>query len=199
MTKASVLFVDDEEHVLRSIERIVIREPYLARYVTSAEQGLSILKSEHVDVVVSDMKMPVMDGLNFLKKAKDTHPDTVRIILSGFSQITQVLAAVNKGEIFRFLTKPLEDPEEFRMVIRAAVAHAQMERHNGDLRGAMKVFTGSLPPVAESILQISEVLRTRRNDESERLRLLGQLDQKCGELLTLLNTLKSVETSDDRK
>jgi DNA-binding NtrC family response regulator len=199
MRKANVLFVDDEELVLRSIERIVMREPYSGSYVSSADEALKLLKSASVDVVVSDMKMPVMDGLTFLKRVKVEHPDIVRIVLSGFSQVSQVLAAVNNGEVFRFLTKPLDEPDEFRHVIRAAIEHSRVEKLTRDLGAALKEVARQLPPVVDFISQINEVLRVRQDDESERKRLLDQLDQKCSELRKLLETLESLEAPDDRK
>lgn len=102
----SVLFVDDEPNLLVAIAR-ALRNRFDIRTATGGWEGLQLLEtSGPVAVVVSDMRMPEMDGVQFLSKVRDLYPDTVRIILSGQSDLTATIAAVNEGNIFRFLSKP---------------------------------------------------------------------------------------------
>jgi CheY-like chemotaxis protein len=101
-----VLFVDDEPHLLEGIAR-GLRKRFEVYTATSGAEGLRLLQdSEPFAVVVSDMRMPEMNGVQFLSRARDLYPDTVRIILSGQSDMTATIAAVNEGNIFRFLNKP---------------------------------------------------------------------------------------------
>jgi CheY-like chemotaxis protein len=102
----AVLFVDDEPHLLEGICR-ALRNRFEIHTANSGEEGLRVLKSAGpFAVVVSDMRMPVMDGVQFLAKVSDLYPDTVRMILSGQSDLAATIAAVNEGNIFRFLSKP---------------------------------------------------------------------------------------------
>jgi CheY-like chemotaxis protein len=105
---AAVLFVDDEPHLLEGIARS-LRSHFTIRTATSAAEGLRLLEANGpFAVVVSDMRMPEMNGAQFLAKVREIVPDTVRIILSGQSDMQQTIAAVNEGNIFRFLSKPCD-------------------------------------------------------------------------------------------
>jgi CheY-like chemotaxis protein len=102
----AVLFVDDEPLVLEGIVRS-LRKRFQLYTATSGAEGLRVLESAGpFAVVVSDMRMPEMNGVQFLAKVRDLYPDTVRIILSGQSDLADTIAAVNDGNIFRFLSKP---------------------------------------------------------------------------------------------
>jgi response regulator RpfG family c-di-GMP phosphodiesterase len=105
---AAVLFVDDEPHLLDGIARS-LRAHFDIRTASSAAMGLQIVKgSGPFAVVVSDMRMPEMNGAQFLSQVREYAPDTVRIILSGQADLQQTIAAVNEGNIFRFLSKPCD-------------------------------------------------------------------------------------------
>jgi CheY-like chemotaxis protein len=120
---ASVLFVDDEPHLLDGIARS-LRQQFDIRTATSGIEGLRALKAfGPFAVVVSDMRMPEMNGAQFLGRVREVAPETVRIILSGQSDMQQTIAAVNEGNIFRFLTKPCDTPS-----LSAAVGMA-VEQH----------------------------------------------------------------------
>jgi CheY-like chemotaxis protein len=105
---ASILFVDDEPHLLEGITRS-LHNHFDIRTATSGAEGLQVLKGYGpFAVVVSDMRMPQMNGAQFLGKVRELAPDTVRIILSGQADLQQTIAAVNEGNIFRFLSKPCD-------------------------------------------------------------------------------------------
>ncbi|MBU0597084.1 response regulator [Patescibacteria group bacterium] len=118
--KATILCVDDEENVLHSIKRTLAMEKYNVLTATSGAQGLEILKTEEVDLVISDQKMPNMSGHEFLKIVRENHPECIRIMLSGFSDFESLVKAVNDGEIIRFISKPW-DNKELTNVIRIAL------------------------------------------------------------------------------
>ena len=119
----TVLFVDDEENVLESMKREFHKEPYSLRFALSGPQALDILRTDTVSVIVSDMRMPMMDGVAFLRKAKRAQPNAVRIILSGHADMETVLRAIASGDIWRFLVKPWEHDDLLDTVEKAVAEH----------------------------------------------------------------------------
>ncbi len=111
MSQKTVLCVDDELNILKSVQRLLRKEDYRLLTASSAEEGLTILEQETVHLVVSDHKMPGMSGIDFLKLVKKKYPKTIRIILSGYAEIHIVMDAINQGEVYRFMTKPWNDEE----------------------------------------------------------------------------------------
>lgn len=104
--RGRVLLVDDEPHVLASI-RVALRcEAYDTLTAASAEQALELLEQQTVDVVVSDHQMPGMPGAEFVAVLRQKYPDTMRILLTGHASAETAIDAINRGEVYRFLTKP---------------------------------------------------------------------------------------------
>ena len=102
----TLLLVDDDEAILNVLELLLRCRGYRVLSATSAEQGLTLLGENRVDVVVSDQKMPGMKGVEFLRRVKEIHPDSVRMMLSGYTDLQSVTDAINEGAIYKFLTKP---------------------------------------------------------------------------------------------
>lgn len=143
-----VLFVDDEENILQAFKR-QLRKRFNFDTALGPEVGLkAVMKNGPYAVVVSDLRMPKMDGIEFLKQVKEIHPDTVRMMLSGHADLTNAIKAVNEGYIFRFLTKPcpvdhlskaLQDGiEQYRLV------RVEKELLDNTLKGSIKVLTDLL-------------------------------------------------------
>ncbi len=107
--RRTLLLVDDEPNILASLKRLLRRDAYHILTANSGQEGLDVLASNAVDVIVSDQRMPGMLGADFLRKAKLLCPQTIRIMLSGYTELQAVTDAVNEGAIFKFLTKPWED------------------------------------------------------------------------------------------
>ncbi|MHC5211028.1 MAG: response regulator [Planctomycetota bacterium] len=107
----TVLLVDDEPMVYQAMRRALHREPYELLYAESGAQALDILTERDVDVVVADENMPNMQGTALLARIRQQWPDIVRMMLTGDARIETVVAAVNRGEIFRFFVKPANDAE----------------------------------------------------------------------------------------
>lgn len=132
MKEILILFVDDEPSVLSSLERYLITEPYKKLFISTPEKALKIMARTQVHIVVSDMRMPGMDGLTFLRQVKESYPDTIRMVLSGFSEIAQIIPCINTGEIYRYIAKPIEPPE-FRAMLNDAVQMVLMKTDKQDL------------------------------------------------------------------
>jgi CheY-like chemotaxis protein len=117
-----VLLVDDESSILSSLRRILRREGYNILTAESAVEGFALLAKHPIQVIVSDQRMPEMNGIEFLSKVKSMHPKTVRMVLSGYSDVSAVTDAINKGAVYRFLTKPWND-ELLKGEIRGALRY----------------------------------------------------------------------------
>ncbi len=133
MKDVTVMFVDDEQNVLNSLDYNLIREPYKKLFANSGKDALDLMSREEIHVVVADMKMPVMDGLTLLQEIKTGWPATVRMVLSGFTEIAQIIEAINTGEIFRYVTKPIEEPQTFRNIIHDAVNYYLLRQDKEEL------------------------------------------------------------------
>ena len=107
----TLLLVDDEQNIVSALKRLLRRDQYRILTAGSGQEGLEVLASHPVDVIVSDQRMPGMLGADFLRKAKLLYPQTIRIMLSGYTELQAVTDAVNEGAIFKFLTKPWDDQQ----------------------------------------------------------------------------------------
>jgi DNA-binding NtrC family response regulator len=123
MESKTILFVDDDEMTLSSLEMTMENEPCRCLYARSGAQALELLSQNKVHVIVTDMRMPDMSGLSLLKIVREKYPKVVRMVLSGYTQVTTLLAAINEGQIFKYITKPWRLEEEFIPCIRAALEH----------------------------------------------------------------------------
>ena len=123
MEKRTVLFVDDEEKVLTSLKRGLLDEPYNSLFADSGQKALEILQQNEVHVLVTDMRMPEMSGLELLRVVKEEYPCIVRMVLSGYTQISTLLTAINQGEIYKYITKPWKLEEEFKPSVRQAIEY----------------------------------------------------------------------------
>lgn len=123
----TILLVDDEENILNSIYRLLRRErKYEVLMANSGAAGLEIIKQRApISLIISDQRMPVMEGVEFLAKAKVLSPDTTRVMLTGYADINAVTAAVNQGAIYRYITKPWED-ETLLSVIRQGIEQYEL-------------------------------------------------------------------------
>ena len=133
MEKRTVLFVDDNQSVLTSLERGLLDEPYKTLFATSGKKALEILEEKKVHVIVTDMRMPEMTGLELLRIVKEKYPHIIRLVLSGYAQITTLLTAINQGEIFKFITKPWKLEEEFKSNIQQAIDYYNLQAERDEL------------------------------------------------------------------
>ena len=116
---STLLLVDDEAAILSALKRTLRRDGYRILTTTDPAEGLQLLALNHVQVVMSDQRMPQMSGTEFLHRVRELHPDTIRMVLSGYADLQSITDAINKGAIWRFLTKPWED-DALRQLVREA-------------------------------------------------------------------------------
>jgi DNA-binding NtrC family response regulator len=123
-----ILIVDDQPLVLDVLTDILSSGPYRVLAAESAEKALQLLKGQSVDIVISDERMPGMQGSEFLTIVRNTYPDVVRIILTGHASVESAVRAVNQSEIFRFLTKPIKNDVLLKAVEDALACKARSDR-----------------------------------------------------------------------
>lgn len=151
-----VLCVDDEKGVLRSIERVFLDEDYEILKAISGKEGLQVLKEvSPIQVVLSDYRMPEMNGVDFLREVCKRWPDTVRIVLSGYADTVAVVDAVNEGQIYKFLAKPWND-DELKFTVANALERYSLYQKNRQLTEELKKRNKELAAMNQSLEQIVE-------------------------------------------
>ncbi|MGJ7916984.1 EAL domain-containing protein [Massilia sp. LXY-6] len=159
-TRPTLLLVDDEPSILSSLRRLLRNEGYRILTANSGSEGLKVLAENAVDVIVSDQRMPEMTGVDFLRNVRQLYPDTVRIVLSGFTELQTVTDAVNAGAIYKFLTKPWDD-EQLRGHIQEAFLYGAMANENRLLTLQVRTANQQLAAVNH---QLESVLAQQRNE-----------------------------------
>lgn len=129
MIPDAILCVDDEQHILDALRRAFFDLPVRVLVAKSAGEALALLKGEEVKIIISDERMPGMTGAELLETVRQEYPDTIRIMLTGHASLSAAISAINRGEIYRFLTKPWDDLE-LRFAVQAALEKYNLEAEN---------------------------------------------------------------------
>jgi len=181
--QSTILFVDDEKNILKSLERLFFEEPYRILMAESGPAALMLIDSgEAPAVIVSDQRMPEMNGAAFLALAKERLPESVRVVLTGYADISVAIAAINEGGIYRYVLKPWDD-EELKAVIRDAVERHRLVRHNRLLTEELKEKNQRLEELNQTLEQ-KVIERTAKLQQAydENVQLTRELAAKVREL-----------------
>ncbi len=162
-----LLIVDDEQNILSSLRRLLRRESYELATASTGEEALRVMKERPADVVISDYRMPGMTGTELLREIQSRWPDTVRIILSGYSEVNAIIAAINEGWIYKFITKPWND-EEILLSVRRAVEQYELVAEN-------KHMACEISRQNEELLELNKLLNQRATDASTGLTCTQEL------------------------
>jgi response regulator RpfG family c-di-GMP phosphodiesterase len=133
--KINVLYVDDEENNLVSF-KATFRLKYNVIIASSADAAMKILETKSVEIIITDQRMPNMTGIEFLEKVIDKYPDPIRILLTGYADMSAVIDAVNKGKIFHYLSKPWNEQEldeTIKKAFEVYKANIEIKEMNGKL------------------------------------------------------------------
>jgi response regulator RpfG family c-di-GMP phosphodiesterase len=175
-TLATLLLVDDEENITRSLQRTLRNRPYRVLATHGAADALKVLENEDVDMVISDSRMPDMDGPTLLAEVQRRWPDKMRIMLTGYSDMTATIKAINEGRIHRYLSKPWDDTELCTAIEQALdykalkaereqllrLAHEQnlaLQSANETLEQRVQARTAELARATESLRQAHDELQ----------------------------------------
>ncbi|HCY63407.1 MAG TPA: two-component system response regulator [Oxalobacteraceae bacterium] len=171
----TLLFVDDEPNILSSLRRLFRTSGYRIWTAESGEEGLAILAREQVDLVISDMRMPNMNGAQFLERVVETSPETIRILLTGHADLGAVVEAINKGRIYRYVAKPWEE-NDIQLCVRHALERQKLERETRRLQALTRRQNDRLRELNASL---EEKVRVR----TEQLRqVVASLESALGKL-----------------
>ena len=161
VTKKTLLIVDDEPQVIKSIVRTLRKQDLEILTACSAEEAIKIIQHNAVGVVLSDQNMPSMDGVSFLAKVREYDRDIVRLLLTGFANVENAIEAINRSQIFEFLTKPWE-PEALQSALSRAFDHHKLKRENRRLHLVAQEQNAQL-------LQLNDTLERRVKDRTVQL------------------------------
>jgi CheY-like chemotaxis protein len=154
-TPHTILTVDDDPHVLSSLRRLLSREGYRVLAATSGAEGLELLKSNAVALIISDQRMPAVIGAEFLARARLVSPHSMRIMLTGYAELEAAAQAINEGGIHFYFRKPWDD-DQLRLAVRQLLDRFELEEHNRRL--------------TEELFQKNEALRVLNAELEERVR-----------------------------
>lgn len=158
--RVKILCVDDEVNVLRALERMFMDDDYEILTCSSAEEGLATLeKVQPIHIVISDYRMPIMNGVDFLREVCKHWPDTIRIVLSGYADTAAIVSAINDGQIYKFIPKPWNE-DEVRVTIVNAIERYFLHQHNVQLLAELTRKNDELARINQ-ILEEKVLERTR--------------------------------------
>ena len=187
MREHTVLFVDDEVNILRAVQRLLRNEPCRVLTASRGAEALELLASEPAQVVVSDQRMPEMNGVELLLAIRDRHPDAVRMMLTGYTEMNVAVEAINHGEIYRLITKPWND-EELKATLRQAFDHYDLK---SEIRRLNQV-------TREQNLRLQDMNRTLEAKVRDRTKQLADKNQelRIGYIQTIRALAEAVDAKD---
>jgi|SRR5581483_11129314 len=137
-----VLYVDDEVNNLNSF-KAAFRRDFDIHVAQSAREGRKVLDLNEIGVIITDQRMPGMTGIEFLESILNIYPDTIRILLTGFSDMNAVMDAINRGQVYKYLVKPWQN-EELKLYIQNALEIYHLRRENKELAQKLQIATMEL-------------------------------------------------------
>lgn len=146
----TLLFVDDEPSILSSLRRLFRPLGYTIHVAESGARGLELLAEHSIDLVISDMRMPQMDGARFLEEVRNRWPAVMRILLTGYADVTSTVAAINRGEIYRYISKPWDD-NEILLVVQKALEYKRLQSENARLLALTQAQNAELESINASL------------------------------------------------
>ena len=199
MSKYTILLVDDEPSILTSLYRVFRKEEYEVLISDDPLEALDILKERNVHLIMSDYRMPTLDGITFLRNAMKLQPDAVRIVLSGYAESSVIIAAINDGGIYKFITKPWED-DLLKVEVRHALERYELgstnrrllediKRQNEELKNINQLLSEKINEIQESILctieMLSYILKTKNHKLPTNIEEIDRVSLKVAHKLGL--------------
>jgi response regulator RpfG family c-di-GMP phosphodiesterase len=155
----TILCVDDEANILSALRRLLRPHGFQVVVAESGQAGLAVLESTPVDLVISDMRMPEMDGSKFLEQVRQRWPDTMRLLLTGYADVASIIEAINRGEIYRYITKPWDD-HDLVLIVQQALERKTLEREKHKLEAQVLLHNEELKSL-NADLEVKVLARTQ--------------------------------------
>ena len=179
--KPTILCVDDEPSILSALRRLFRAHGFQVLAAESGQAGLAILEQETIDLVISDMRMPEMDGVVFLEHVRQRWPDILRLLLTGYADITSIMGAINRGEIYRYIAKPWDD-NDIILIVQGALERSALEKEKKRLEALVLQQNEELQTINAS-LEVKVEARTAELKQSNTA-LSGANDRLKNNLIT---------------
>ena len=170
----TLLCVDDEANILSALKRLFRTQGYHILTATSGKAGLELLEKEQGDLVICDMRMPEMNGAQFLEQVRARWPNTVRLLLTGYAEMSATVDAINKGGIYRYISKPWEDTDMV-ILVKEALERLQLEREKRRLEALTQRQNEELKVLNTSL---EEKVRARTADLQKTMQALSEAHEK---------------------
>jgi len=174
----TLLLVDDEENILSALTRLLRHDDYRILTACNAQDGLALLADNNVNVIITDQRMPQMTGAEFLSQVKERYPETIRIVLSGYTELKSVTDAINRGAIYKFLTKPWD-----KHLLRANIEEAFRQY---ELRSENERLARELQAANAELSEINKDLERRVEEKTREVKLNMHTLQISQEVLEYL-------------
>ncbi len=193
MAQHKILFVDDEVNTLSAFKRLFFInndiEIFTAR---NGVEGLKILGLNDIDLVLSDMRMPQLNGTDFLKYVKDKYPNVLRIMITGYADIRATIEAINSGEVYRFLTKPWND-DDLKITILKALEYSDLKKRNEEMSKIIWKKNRELKLLNDSLEEKVEKRTAQLEKAIDKLRgMTDVLKENFQEIIILLTGIISL-------
>lgn len=170
----NLLIIDDEIDIIKALERL-FRRKYNVFSTTSPQEALRIMEREEIQVVISDQRMPGMTGVDFFSCIKDMYPDTMKLILTGYTDIESVIGAINEGQVFRYVKKPW-NPDDLDMIVREAFEKFELMTDNRMLMNELRLMNLTLEEKVKNRTVELELLNQRLKEmNQEKNRYIGMV------------------------
>jgi len=167
--KINILYIDDEEANLKSF-KMAFKRDFVIYTAISAEKAFEILKEvKEIPLIISDQKMPEMTGIEFFSKIITVHPETIRILLTGYTETLDLINAINEGNVYRYIVKPW-NASELKQTIAGAIAHYQLKKKNIELIEKLKNTNIKLEEAFQELKATQDKLIA-----NEKMSILGKL------------------------
>lgn len=183
--KYELLLVDDEQANLQKLQRTFMAQ-YAVHLAQSGEEALQILQKAPIDAIITDQKMPNMTGIEFLELSQKIYPNLVRIVLTGFTEVDDLIAAINTGKVHKYITKPWE-PEDLRLAVQDALEKMELVRENERLAIELKS--------ANEKLQTENIILRREVEKQVYSKSIIYGSPEMENILRLLRRVTGTETT----
>ena len=185
--KRNLLIVDDEPQIINSL-RFLLEKHFSIHSAGSAEEGYRLLDEVPIQVVLTDYMMPGITGVEFLEKVGEKHPDIIRIIITGIADVKMIISAINKGQIFRYISKPWNNME-LKTIVREAFERFELQDQNRRLVSDLKAALGELESLNQDLeKRVQERTQQLENANASLVELNGKLKDANQQLERMAST-----------
>ncbi len=181
--KYSVLVVDDNEEIVEILYE-TLSQDYAVFKAENAVEGLAVLSKEKIDLIITDQRMPSMSGIDFLEKTLGYNPGIIKILLTGYTDTEDLIKAINKGHIYKFITKPFK-PQELKLIVRRALEHYTMTKENERLYNELH---NAHEQLKENFLQLQKEITNRE--------IFDKIIGTSPAIQNIFNDIKRISNSD---